>query len=138
MGRDTVMRVDYWHTTVSDAPGTANQVLEKLAGQKVNLLAFLAFPGPGGTSQIDLVPATPATFEKAAAAAGVPISAKKQALLVHGPDRPGALAEHTARLAARGINVIAGSAVATQGGGYGFLLWVKPQDVEPAAKALGS
>jgi prephenate dehydratase len=136
MAKDVVTRVDYWHTTVPDTPGAANAVLQKLADRKVDLLAFLAFPVAGGTSQLDLVPTTPASFERAAAAAGVPLSSKKQALLVHGADRPGALAEHTAKLARHGVNVTAGTAVATPGGGYGFLVWVPSGSIEKAAKAL--
>jgi hypothetical protein len=136
--RDTATRVDYWHVTVPDEAGAANAVLEKLAKQKVSLLAFLAFPAGAGRSQIDLVPTSPGTFEAAAAAAGVALSSKKQAILVSGSDRPGALAEHTTKLGSKGISPIAGTAIATAGGGYGFLIWVRPDDVAAAAKALGA
>jgi hypothetical protein len=136
MAKDVVRTVDYWHTEVPDKAGAADGVLQRLFAAKVNLLAFLAFPAGGGKSQVDLVPADPATFEKAAKAAGISLSAKKRALLVQGSDRVGALADHTHRLGSKGINVTAGTAVATPGGGYGFLIWVKPSDVDAAAAAL--
>ena len=138
MAKDSVKKVDYWHTTVADKPGAANEVLQKLAAAKQNLTAYLAFPMAGGKSQVDLVPADPAGFEKAAKAAGIALSPRKAAILVSGADRPGALAEHTKKLAAKGVNCTAGSAVATPGGGYGFLLWVRPESVDAAAAALSS
>jgi hypothetical protein len=138
MAKDVVRKVDYWYATVPDQPGAADAVLQKLAAAKVNLTAYLAFPLPGGKSQVDLIPADPAAFEKAAKAAGVTLSAKKQAILVQGADRVGALTEHTRRLAAKKVNGVAGAAIATPGGGYGFLIWVKPQDVDTAVAALSS
>ena len=138
MAKDSVKKVEYWYTTVADRPGAASDVLQKLAAAKLNLTAYLAFPMPGGKSQVDLVPVDPAGFEKAARAAGVTLSPKKTAILVQGADRPGALAEHLKKLAAKGVNCTAGSAVATPGGGYGFLLWVRPESVDAAAAALAS
>jgi hypothetical protein len=138
MAKDNVRKVDYWHVTVADKPGAANEVLQKLAAAKVNLTAYLAFPSAPGKSQLDLIPADAGGFEKAAKAAGVALSPKKSAVLVQGSDRPGAIAEHTKRLASKGINCTAGTAIATPGGGYGFLLWVKPDAVDAATAALSS
>jgi hypothetical protein len=138
MPNDAVRKVDYWYATVDDRPGEAGKVLEKVAAAKVNLLAFLAFPAGGGKSQVDLIPADPTAFEKAAKAAGIALSAKKRALLLTGADRVGAVAEATKRLAAKGINVTAATAVATQGGGYGLLIWVRQNQVDAAATALGA
>jgi hypothetical protein len=138
MAKDDVKKVDYWHVEVVDQPGTADQVLQRLASAKVNLLAFLAFPIPGGKSQLDLFPADAGAFEKAAKTAGVSLSAKKSALFVQGRDRMGALAEATKRLAAKKINMTAATAVATPSGGYGFIVWVKQPDVDAALAALSS
>lgn len=137
MPKDSVRKVDYWTTTVPDTPGTADQVLQKLSAAKVNLTAFLAFP-EAGKSQLDLIPVDGAAFEKAAKGAGVSLSPKKQALLIQGQDRVGALSEYTKRLGGKKVNITAASAVATAGGGYGFLIWVKPQDVDNAYAALSS
>jgi hypothetical protein len=35
------------------------------------------------------------------------------------------------------VNVTAYNATCAPGGGFGMILWVKPQDLEAAAKALG-
>ena len=137
--KDAVRKVDYWYALVPDAPGAPNDVLQRLARAKVHLTAFLAFPAGAGKSQVDLVPTEPATFERDAKAAGVSLSStRKRALLVQGSDRLGALVDHLARLAAQKIHVVASTAVATSGGGYGFLVWVKQDAVDEAAKALGA
>ncbi len=137
--KDAVRKVDYWYAVVSDAPGAANDVLQRLARARVSLTAFLAFPTGAGKSQVDLVPADSATFERDAKEAGVSLaSTRKRALLIQGSDRLGALAEHLAKLAAQKVNVVASTAVATSGGGYGFLVWVKQDAVDAAAKALGA
>jgi hypothetical protein len=63
----------------------------------VNLLAFLGFPLGAGRSQIDLVPEDPASLKEAAARAGVTLSEAKRAFLIQGDDRPGAVADITAK-----------------------------------------
>jgi hypothetical protein len=139
MGKDKVRVVDYWYALVPDQAGSGNEVLQRLAKARVDLLAFLAFPSAGGKAQVDLFPAEPAKFEVAAKAAGVTLaSGRKRAILVEGTDRVGAASEHTARLAAKGIHAVAGTAVATPGGGYGFLLWTKQDDVDAAARTLSA
>ena len=138
MSKDTVRRVDYWYATVPDQPGAGNVVLQKLAAAKVNLIAYLAFPVAGGKSQIDLIPVDGPALTKAAQAGGIALSARKTALLVQGSDRVGALGDHVAKLAAKGVNAVAGAAVATAGGGYGFVLWVKPVDLDKATAALSA
>ena len=62
----------------------------------------------------------------------------KSGFLLQGADRPGALAEVIAKLAAAAINITACDAIAAGEGRYGALLWVKPQDVQKAARVLGA
>lgn len=62
----------------------------------------------------------------------------KTGFLIQGEDRPGAVAELIAKLAEAKINVTAYDAVAAGEGRYGALLWVKPQDVQKAARVLGA
>jgi hypothetical protein len=138
MAKDSVRRVDYWYATVSDVPGAGHALLQRLADANVDLHAFLAFPLSGGKGQIDLFPKDAKALERAAATGGIALSQKKQALFVEGSDRPGALAEHLARLSAKGVNVTASTAIATSGGGYGFLIFVKGDRIDEAAKALGA
>ncbi len=65
------------------------------------------------------------------------LSDKKTAFLVEGDDRIGAAAGVLDKLAAAKINVTALDAVRGGGGRYGAIIWVKPGDVDKAAKALG-
>ena len=132
---DKIQRVDYFHVEVPDRPGEGARVLAALQEQGVSLLSMTAFPRGTGNSQIDLV-AGRGDLEKAAAKAGLRLSAKKQAFFITGSDRPGAVASVVRKLAEAKINVIAANAACGQTG-FGMILWVKPADVEAAAKALG-
>jgi hypothetical protein len=134
---DKIRRVDYYYATVPDQPGEGFRVLSKLKEAGVNLLSFTAFPVEGGKSQIDFVPADPDKFVKAAKSAGLALSPKKQAFFVQGTDRPGACAEIMKKLGDARVNVHAANAAAGANGGFGLILWVKPQQLDAAAKALG-
>ena len=132
---DKIRRVDYCYVEVPDRPGEAARVLNALRDQGVSLLSMTAFPRSTGTAQIDLV-AGKGDLEKAAAKAGLRLSPRKQAFFITGADRPGAVAEILGQLADAKINVTAANAACGQSG-FGMILWVKPADVEAAAKALG-
>src|SRR5262245_32152409 len=134
---DTVRRVEYRYATVPDAPGEVQKLLSTLEERGVNLVAFLGFP-EGGQSQIDLVPEDPGALAAAAEAAGVQLSEAKQAFLVQGDDRVGAVADVTRKLADAGVNVTAAAAVAAASGSFGMVVWVAPGDYEQAAGALGT
>ncbi len=134
---DRIRRVDYYYVQVPDAPGEGFRVLGKLREEGVNLLSFTAFPVGGGKAQIDLVPEHGEALVKAAKAAGLTLSPKKQAFLIQGKDRPGAVAESMKKLSDARVNVHAGNACCSADGGFGCILWVKPQQIEAAAKALG-
>jgi hypothetical protein len=135
---ETVQRVDYLYVTVPDAPGEGARVLSMLEESGVNLLACLGFPAGAGRSQLDLVPASTESVAAALEGAGVTLSEVKQAFLVQGDDRVGAVAETTAKLADAGVNVTAVAAVGAGSGRYGMVLWVAPTDYEKAAAALGA
>ncbi len=134
---DTVRRVEYYYATVPDTPGEGRRILSALQESGVNLAAFLAFPTGSGESQIDLVPEDPAALRTAAEQAGVKLSEPKQAFLIQGDDRVGAVADATAKLAEAGINATAAAAAAAATGTYGMILWVAPEDYDRAAAALG-
>jgi hypothetical protein len=135
---ETVKRVEYYYATVPDTPGEGQRILSALRDSNVDLLAFLAFPTEGGRSQIDLVPVDPAALTEAAGQAGVTLSGPKQAFLVQGEDRVGAVAGTIEKLAGAGINITAAAAAGAPSGTYGMILWVAPSDYEGAAAALGA
>ena len=135
---DTVRRVDYFYVTVPDRPGEGDRILSALRGSGVNLLAYLGFPVGGGQSQIDLVPEDAESLRQALERVGIRLSEAKQALLVQGDDRVGAVEDSTAKLAEANINVTAAAATGAGSGRYGMILWVAPADYERAAAALGA
>jgi hypothetical protein len=135
---DTVRGVEYYYVTVPDGPGEGQRVLSALRESGVNLLAFLGFPVGGGQAQIDLVPEDPQALRDAAEQAGVTLSEAKQAFLIQGDDRVGAVADITGKLAEANVNVTAAAAAGAGSGRFGMILWVAADDYERAAEALGA
>ena len=135
---DTIRRIDYYYTSVTDKPGEAARILGALHNAGVNLLAFSGFPAGARRAQLDFIAADSAAFSKTAKKSGVKLSPRKSGFLIQGEDRPGALAEITSKLASAGINITAVDAICSGEGRYGALLWVKAPDVRRAAKVLGA
>jgi hypothetical protein len=134
---DTVRKAQYFYITAPDKPGEGARALRTLAEAGVNLVAFSGFPA-GRRSQLDFVPEDPAAFRAAAKKAKWKVTGPKVAFVVEGEDRRGAVAEILGRLADANVNVTATDAVCAGAGRFGVLLWVKPRDVNRAAKALGA
>jgi hypothetical protein len=135
---ESVRSVEYFSTTVEDAPGAVQNVLTTLKDNGVNLLAFLGFPAGDGRSQIDLVPEDPEELRAAAGQTGLQLSEARRALMIEGDDRVGAVAEITSKLADAGVNITATAAVGAGPGRFGMIVWVRPVDYDQAAKALGA
>lgn len=134
---DRVRRVAYFSMNVPNRPGEGARILAALADAGVNLLAFTGFPA-GGKAQIDFIPEKTSVFTAAARKAKIRVSAKKSGFLVQGKDRKGAVARLLAKLAKSRINVTAIDALSAGKGRYGAIFWVKPKDVNKAARALGA
>jgi hypothetical protein len=134
---DQIRRVDYFYVEVPDKAGEGARVFGKLKEANVNLLSFTAFPASGGKAQIDLVPKDPDALLRAAKQAGLKLSARKTAFFAEGTDRAGVVADLLGRLAGAGINVRAANGCCAQGGGYGIILWVPPEQLDDAGQALG-
>ena len=134
---DVIRKVAYLAMDVADKPGEAACVLSALAAAGVNLLAFSGFPR-GRKAQLDFIPEDVRAFKAAARKAKMTARPQKFGFLVQGDDRKGAVAELLLMLAEKNINVTAIDAIASGKGRYGAILWVKPRDVNKAAKALGA
>lgn len=130
-------KVSYFAMQIPNRAGEAGRILTGLAKAGVNLLAFTGFPN-GRRSQVDFMPANPATFLAVARGMKLKPRGKKTGFLIHGKDRRGAIAGVMARLARSGINVTAVDAVSAGSGRFGAILWVKQKDVNRAARALGA
>jgi hypothetical protein len=132
---DLIKRISYFSMDVANKPGEGARILRMLSNAGINLLAFTGFP-QGRRAQIDLVPENTALFRRALARTKLKVRPKKTGFLVQGIDRPGAVAEITRKLAEAKINLTAMDAISAGKGRYGAILWVKPKDVNRAAKAL--
>ncbi|HEX9734744.1 MAG TPA: hypothetical protein VGG06_22455 [Thermoanaerobaculia bacterium] len=133
----TIRSVDYFNVIIKDQPGEAYRLLEHLAAEGVNLLAFNAIPLTSAQTQFVLFPEDPARFEKSATKIGMCLTGPQKALLVQGEDRLGALVEVHRRLLDARVNVYGSNGVADGRGGYGYVLYVRPEDFRAAAAALG-
>jgi len=134
---DVIRRVDYFHTTVRDRPGESYKLLSQLAEIGLNLLAFTAVPTGPNTTQLALFPEDSGRMESAAQRAGMRLDGPHPAFLVQGDDKLGALARIHQDLYQANVNIYASSGVTDGRGTFGYLIYVRPEDYERAAEALG-
>lgn len=133
----SIRRVDYFYVTVKHDPGEAYKLLSRLADLGINLLAFTAVPiGPAHT-QLTIFPEDTRSLMDNAKKADLDINGPHPALLVSGDDELGAFAGIHQKLFEANVNAYASSGVADGRGGYGYILYIKPNEFERAAVALG-
>lgn len=132
-----IRRVEYFHTTAPDQPGEAFRFLSALADVGVNLVAFTAVPVGPSRTQLTVFPDDPARFQTHTMRLGLEVDGPWEALLVQGPDAPGALVGIHERLYQADVNVYATSGVASGDGGYGYVIYLRPGDVDRGVAALG-
>jgi hypothetical protein len=133
----TIRRVDYFYATVKDQPGEAYRLLSQLAELGVNLLAITAIPVGPVRTQLTLFPSDSTKMEAVAKKAKLELDGPHPALLVQGDDELGALASLHERLFEADVNVAASTGVVTECGSYGYVLYVRPEEYERAAKTFG-
>jgi len=133
---DAIRVVEYFYVIVPNKPGEGVRLLDTLRRERLNLLAFSAFPA-GRKSQVDLVPEDAAAFRRVAKKAKWKVKGPKKGFLVQGDDRVGAVADVIGALAAAKINITALDAV-TVHGRYGAIFWVAPKDLKKATKVVGA
>jgi predicted amino acid-binding ACT domain protein len=132
-----IRRVEYFTTTVQDQPGEAYKLLSQLANLGLNLLAFTAVPVGPLHAQLTIFPEDPLRMADAARKAGLVLDGPHPAFLVQGDDELGALARLHAKLYEANVNVYASSGVADGLGSFGYVVYIRPDDYERAAAALG-
>jgi hypothetical protein len=133
----TVKRVEYFYTTITDEPEEGFQLLTRLAELGVNLLAFTAVPVGPTRVQFALFPADAAQLGALARQAGFALDGPHAALLVQGDDELGALSVVHRKLSRANVSVYASSGVTDGKGRYGYVIYVRPDQMEPAVAALG-
>jgi hypothetical protein len=133
----TIRTVDYYYANVRDELGAAYRVMSQLAELGVNLLAFTAVPSGPDLAQFALFPEDPHKLLAEAHGAGLPLDGPYHALLVQGDDELGALAGVHERLVEAGVDIYASSGVTDGRGSFGYLVYVREQQFDKAARALG-
>lgn len=132
----SIVCADYFHAMVKDRPGAAYELLSQLAETGVSLMAFNAIPMGSDHTQLVLFPVSPSRLAKAAEQAGISLSGPHHALVVRGDDKLGALVEIHRKLYDADINVFASGGITADCGRFGYVLYVKEEDFERAARVL--
>lgn len=133
-----VRSVEYFYCTVEDRPGQAAELLSLLADSGVDLEAFSIVPTGPTHTQLMIFPNSPNQLTQAAKHARLTLTGPQNALLVQGDNELGALVDIHRELAEANINVYAANGVAAPGGaGFGYVLYVRPEDFKKAANVLG-
>ena len=133
-----IRRVDYFYLNIKDEPGEAYKLLALLATRGISLLAFTAIPTGETRAQLTIFPDDKQRLMSEARLALLDIDGPHPALLVQGDDQLGALADVHRTLYDAGVNVYAASGVADGRGGFGYLIYVRPEDFAHAAATLGA
>jgi hypothetical protein len=131
-----IRSVDYFYTTVEDRPGAGYRLLSLLAEAGVDLLALNAVPVGPNRTQLALFPERPAELQRLQHD-GMQLDGPHSALLVRGEDVLGALSSIHEQLAEAGVNVYAASGVTGGDRRFGYIIYVRPGDVDAAVRALG-
>ena len=130
--------VDYFYVMVKDRPGEACKALSWLAREEVNLLAFSAVPIGHEHTQLVIFPESAERFIRAAEKRGCTLMGPQRAILIHGDDRLGALVGYLQKLRDAEINLSSSSGVTDGRGGYGYVIHLRSDDIERAARLLGA
>ena len=132
-----IERIIYYYVTVEDKHSKGYWLLEHFRQKGVKMTAFTAFPRGSARSQLDFVPEDYEKLLKAAKEVNVEPVGPKRAFLIKGEDSMDVLAELHRMLSSANINVLASNGVTDNSGRFGLILWVRPEDYEEAALALG-
>jgi hypothetical protein len=133
----SVRTVEYYYATVLDRPGQAAELLTLLRDAGVELLAFSILPTGPTHTQLMIFPESPVQLLSTAKKAGLELTGPQHALLVAGDNELGALVDLHRSLAEADINVYASSGVTDTRGGFGYVLYVRPEDFKNAASVAG-
>ena len=131
-----IRRVEYYTANVADRIGSAYQVLSELAKSDNNMLAFSCVPVGPSNLQVTLFPDDPEKLVRSSAKIGLALMPPQHAFLVQGDDKIGVLTDVHRRLYDAQIDVYAANGVTDSSGSFGYLIYVRPDDYERAARIL--
>ena len=133
----TVRRIDYFYIMIEDTPEVGYQMLTQLSEQSVNLVAITAVPFGPARTQLTVFPDDTAQMKRVAQQTNIPLDGPHPALVVQGDDEVGALVQIHERLRDSNVHIFASTGVADGRGGYGYIIYVRPDEHERAAQVLG-
>ncbi len=125
-------KVEYYNITVQDQIAAGSRLLTTIADAGVDFLAFKAIPLEQNRTQFTLFPIDGSKMTAWAKQAGLEPEGPYSAIIITGDEKPGALAEIYRKLSQAGIQVEESSGIAHINGGYGVILYLKPEDCEKA------
>ncbi|NNF36615.1 MAG: hypothetical protein HKN68_21110 [Saprospiraceae bacterium] len=131
-----IRKVEYFYTNTKDQPGSAYNILTQLAGLGIDQVAFVAVPTGPSNAQLTIFPDDSKKFIAEAKMAGWTLDGPHPAILVQGDDELGALEEIHNKLFLANVNVYASMGVTGGKGGFGYIIYVRPEGLEGALKAL--
>ena len=133
----TVRRIDYFYIMIEDTPEVGYEVLSQLSEQNVNLVAITAVPFGPARTQLTVFPDDTAMMKRVAQQSNILLDGPHPALVVQGDDEVGALVQIHEKLRDANVHVFASTGVANKRGGYGYIIYVRPDEHQRAAEALG-
>jgi hypothetical protein len=110
---------------------------QRPAGRSVQAAhAFSAVPVGPEYTQLQLFPESPERLTRLAGRTGFALTGPQRAFLIQGDDQLEAIADIHAKLFDAQINVYASNGVTDGRGGYGYILYVRPEHFDAAARVL--
>lgn len=131
-----IQKIEYFNLNVKDQPGEAYRLLQGLAELGINLLAFSAVPVGPGTTQLTIFPEENDRLVSVAKQSGMNLEGPHPAIIVQGKDSVGALVSIHQRLNQANINVYASTGVADGQGNFGYIIYMRAEDVDRAMKSM--
>lgn len=132
----SVRTLEYFYIRVEDQPGRAYELLQILASEEVNLLAFSAVPYGNNRVELTIFPDHSERLLHAATKHGWTLSSAQHACLIQGDDQLGALAEIQKKLIDAGVSIYASSGITDGEGHFGYVIYFKEGDHILAQRAL--
>ena len=133
----TIRRIEYFYTNIKDQPGEAYHLLTRLEALGTQFHAFSAMPTGIHTTQWALFVDDARQFERLARQANITLDGPYSALLVQGDTKLAELADIHRRLFEGSVNVYASVGIADEQGKYDYVIYIRPEEFERAARLLG-
>jgi hypothetical protein len=133
-----VRTVEYFYIRIEDSQENGYELLAQLASEEVSLLAFSAVPFGPDHMELTIFPDRSDRFIQLAKKLGLVVAGPQHALLVHGDDHLGALADTQRMLLEADVKIYASSGVTDGSGRFGYVIYFNEDDYKRAARALGA